>query len=84
MVIVPTKYYRTPVSAYPKARISTVIWANHALHAAIRATRQVYHRILTEENTTSIEPSIATLDEVFELFRYNELASTEARYLRPS
>ncbi|MBB4428342.1 2-methylisocitrate lyase-like PEP mutase family enzyme [Bradyrhizobium sp. CIR48] len=27
VVIVPTKYYRTPASAYRKARISTVIWA---------------------------------------------------------
>ncbi|MCP3417881.1 phosphoenolpyruvate mutase [Bradyrhizobium brasilense] len=84
VVIVPTKYYRTPVSDYRKARISTVIWANHAMRAAIAAMRQVYHRILTEESTSSIEPSIATLDEVFELLRYDELASAEARYLRPS
>ncbi|MCC8957607.1 phosphoenolpyruvate mutase [Bradyrhizobium sp. Pear77] len=84
VVIIPTKYYRTPVSAYRKAHISTVIWANHAMRAAIAAMRQVYHRILTEESTSSIEPSIATLDEVFELLRYDELASAEARYLRPS
>ncbi|WP_456632769.1 phosphoenolpyruvate mutase [Bradyrhizobium sp. USDA 10063] len=84
VVIVPTKYYRTPASAYRKARISTVIWANHSMRAAIAAIQQVCHRILTEETTISIEPSIATLDEVFNLLRYDELARAEARYLRPS
>lgn len=78
VVMVPTKYYRTPVSAYRTARISTVIWANHSMRAAMR---QVCHRIITEENTASIGPNIATLDEIFELLRYNELARAEARYL---
>ncbi|MDA9505557.1 phosphoenolpyruvate phosphomutase [Bradyrhizobium sp. CCBAU 11386] len=84
VVIVPTKYYRTPTSAYRKAHVSTVIWANHAMRAAIAAMRQVCHRIFTEEHTASIEPNIATLDEVFELLRYDELARAEARYLHPS
>ncbi|MGY3538099.1 phosphoenolpyruvate phosphomutase [Bradyrhizobium sp. USDA 4515] len=45
VVIVPTKYYRTPVSAYREAHISTVIWANHSVRAAIAAMRQVCDRI---------------------------------------
>ncbi|WP_146992808.1 phosphoenolpyruvate mutase [Bradyrhizobium macuxiense] len=81
VVIVPTKYYRTPVSAYRKSRISTVIWANHSMRAAMAAMRQVCDRILAEESTASIEPNIATLDEVFELLKYDELAHAEARYL---
>ncbi|WP_342710052.1 phosphoenolpyruvate mutase [Bradyrhizobium sp. B124] len=81
IVIVPTRYYQTPVSAYRKARISTVIWANHSMRAAMAAMRQVCGRIIAEENTASIEPEIATLDEVFELLRYNELARAEERYL---
>ena len=84
VVIVPTKYYQTPASAYRRAHVSTVIWANHAMRAAIAAMRRVCHRIFTEENTASIEPSIASLDEVFELLRYDELARAEARYLRLS
>ncbi|NYG45495.1 phosphoenolpyruvate phosphomutase [Bradyrhizobium sp. IAR9] len=82
IVIVPTKYYRTPVSAYRNARISTVIWANHSMRAAIAAMRQVCGRIIAEENTASIEPNIARLDEVFELLSYDELARAEARYLQ--
>ncbi|WP_348652041.1 isocitrate lyase/phosphoenolpyruvate mutase family protein [Rhizobium sp. 007] len=37
--IVPTKYYNTPVSADRDAGISTVIWANHAMRAAIAGMR---------------------------------------------
>jgi len=70
VVIVPTKYYRTPISVYREARIATVIWANHSMRAAIAALRQVCRRITAEENTASVEPNIATLDEVFELLKY--------------
>jgi len=83
VVIVPTKYYRTPISVYREARIATVIWANHSMRAAIAAMRQVCRRIIAEENTASVEPNIATLDEVFELLKYDELARAEAIYLRP-
>lgn len=81
VVIVPTKYYRTPVSAYRDAGISTVIWANHSMRAAIAAMRRVCGRILAEEGIAGVEADIATLDEVFELLKYDELARAEARYL---
>lgn len=83
VVIVPTKYYRTPASVYRKARVSTVIWANHCMRAAIAAMRQVCHGIMTEESTASIEPNIATLEDVFQLFKYDELARAEAEYCGP-
>lgn len=81
VVIVPTKYYRTPASAYRDAGISTVIWANHSMRAAIAAMRHVCGRIVAEEGIAGIEADIATLDEVFNLLRYDELADAEARYL---
>lgn len=81
IVIVPTKYYRTPVSAYREAGISTVIWANHAMRAAVAGMRAVCSRIIAEESIAGIEPEVATLDEVFGLLRYDELASAENRYL---
>lgn len=83
VVIVPTKYYRTPVSAYRDAGISTVIWANHSMRAAVAAMRRVCGRILAEEGIAGIEPDVATLDEVFELLKYDELARAEARYFHP-
>lgn len=81
LIIVPTKYYRTPVGAYRQASISTVIWANHAMRASVRAVGQVCRRILSEESVAGVEPDVATLEEVFKLMRYDELASAEGRYL---
>ncbi|WP_458180835.1 phosphoenolpyruvate mutase [Bradyrhizobium sp. 14AA] len=81
VVIVPTKYYSTPVSAYRDAGISTVIWANHSVRAAILAMRHVCDRIIAEESIAGVEPNIAALDDIFELLRYDELANAEARYL---
>lgn len=81
VVIVPTKYYKTPVSAYRAAGISTVIWANHSMRAAVSAMRTICGRIHAEESIAAIESQVATLDELFALLRYDELAQAEARYL---
>ena len=81
LVIVPTKYYRTPVSVYRDAGISTVIWANHNMRAAITAMRRVCERIKREESVGNVEADIATLDDVFGLLNYNELTTAEKRYL---
>jgi phosphoenolpyruvate phosphomutase len=81
LVIVPTKYYRTPTACYRDAGISTVIWANHNMRAAIAAMRAVCSRVLDEEGIASIEGEVAGLDDVFELLRYGELAEAERRYL---
>ncbi|MGK6316431.1 phosphoenolpyruvate mutase [Neorhizobium sp. DT-125] len=81
IVIVPTKYYKTPISAYRDAKISTVIWANHNMRAAISAMRTTCGRIMAEESIAGVEPEVATLEEVFGLLNYDELSSAEDRYL---
>lgn len=81
VVIVPTKYYKTPVSAYRDAGISTVIWANHNMRAAIAAMRATCGRILAEESIANVEAEVATLEDVFGLLRYDELSAAEDRYL---
>ncbi|ANP91265.1 phosphoenolpyruvate mutase (plasmid) [Rhizobium leguminosarum] len=81
VVIVPTKYYRTPVDAYRKAGISTVIWANHTMRAAIAGMRDICGRIQSEESIAGIEDQVAGLDELFSLVGYDELAQAEELYL---
>ncbi|WP_261335759.1 phosphoenolpyruvate mutase [Rhizobium leguminosarum] len=81
VVIVPTKYYRTPVDAYRKAGISTVIWANHTMRAAIASMRDICGRIQSEESIAGIEDQVAGLDELFNLIGYDELAQAEELYL---
>lgn len=81
VVIVPTKYYRTPVSAYRSAGISTVIWANHSMRAAVAGMRDICSRIQTEESIAGIENQVAGLEELFGLIGYEELAQAEEHYL---
>jgi phosphoenolpyruvate phosphomutase len=81
VLIVPTKYYTTPVAVYREAQISTVIWANHAMRASVSAMRKVCQKILADQGIAGIEREVASLEEVFGLMRYDELASAEERYL---
>ncbi|PST20754.1 phosphoenolpyruvate mutase [Mesorhizobium plurifarium] len=81
VVIVPTKYYKTPVSAYRDAGISTVIWANHTMRAAIAGMRHICGRIHAEQSVAAVEDEIAGLDELFRLMAYDELAEAEEQYL---
>nr|WP_234843598.1 phosphoenolpyruvate mutase [Sinorhizobium meliloti] len=81
VVIVPTKYYKTPVSAYRKAGISTVIWANHTMRAAIAGMRDICGRIQADESIAGIEEQVAGLEELFSLIGYDELAQAEEQYL---
>ncbi|KUM25929.1 phosphoenolpyruvate phosphomutase [Mesorhizobium loti] len=81
VVIVPTKYYRTPVAEYCAAGIATVIWANHNMRAAIAAMRDVCGRIMRDGAIAGVEGDVATLEELFDLMNYDELAAAEERYL---
>lgn len=81
VVIVPTKYYATPVSAYRNANISMVIWANHNIRASIAAMQSVCHHIQREESIAGIEHSVTSLNQLFSLLDYEELFEAEQRYL---
>lgn len=80
LVIVPTKYYSTPVEVFKKAGFSLVIWANHLLRASIPAMQAAARRIRQEEGVVALEDRIAGLDEVFRLQGAEELAQAELTY----
>ena len=81
VVIVPTMFYETPPDAMRKAGVSTLIWANHNLRAAISAMQNVCRRIQTEQSLVGVEGEIASIEEVFRLTGNSELAEAERRYL---
>ncbi|HXZ02420.1 MAG TPA: phosphoenolpyruvate mutase [Stellaceae bacterium] len=83
VVIVPTKYYKTPTSVYREAGISTVIWANHSMRAAVAAMAALCRRIHDEESIASIESGVASLEDIFQLLRYDELSAAERTYFGP-
>jgi phosphoenolpyruvate phosphomutase len=51
------------------------------MRAAIAGMRHICDRIIAEESIAGIEGEVATLDEVFGLMHYGELAAAEERYL---
>jgi phosphoenolpyruvate phosphomutase len=81
VVIVPTMYYATPTDQYRRAGISTVIWANHNLRAALTAMRQTCRQIRQDESLVEVESRIAPVHDIFRLVGNRELEEAERRYL---
>jgi phosphoenolpyruvate phosphomutase len=81
VVIVPTKYYRTPTEEFANARISVVIWANHLMRSSITAMQRVATQIQRDRTLVDVEPTVAPLSEVFRLQDEAELGTAENRYL---
>lgn len=84
VVIVPTKYYKTPTQRFRDMGISLVIWANHNMRASISAMQQTTKAILQQESLVEIEPKVASVEEVFRLQRQDELNAAEKKYLPKS
>ena len=81
VVLVPTKYWRTPTEDFRARRVSAVIWANHALRASISAMQAAVARIRAAESLIDVEPNVAPLQDVFRLQGDEELQEAEKRYL---
>jgi len=81
VVIVPTKYYKTPTEVFRNLGISTVIWANHNVRAAITAMQDICKKIYEQESLIQVEKTVATVNEIFRLQREDELRIAEEKYL---
>lgn len=84
VVIVPTKYYKTPTSEFRNAGISLVIWANHNLRASISAMENLSKKIYEDQSLINIEGNVATVNHIFELQNQQELTAAEKIYDSPS
>jgi phosphoenolpyruvate phosphomutase len=81
VVLVPTRYWRTPTADFRARKVSVVIWANHLLRAAISAMQATAGRVAQDESLLDVEPVVAPLAEVFRLQGDQELQAAEKRYL---
>jgi len=81
VVLVPTKYWRTPTAEFRSRHVSVVIWANHVLRASISAMQATTARLRAEDALLNVEPQVAPLHEVFRLQGDEELQAAEGRYL---
>lgn len=81
VILIPTKYYTTPVELFAQRKVAAVIWGNHLLRAAIPAMQRAAARIAAERSVAGVEEGLAPLAEVFRLQGDDELREAEARYL---
>ncbi len=81
IIIVPTKYYKTPTQHFRDIDISTVIWANHNLRAAVMAMENLSKQLFESESLVDIEKQVADLNTIFEIQNVNELIEAEKIYL---
>jgi len=81
VVIVPTKYWRTPTQVFRDAGFSMAIWANQVLRAALSAMQRTAAALAREQTAAAVEGEIAPLAEVFRLQGVEELQLAESRFL---
>ncbi|KAL4224439.1 hypothetical protein ACF0H5_017891 [Mactra antiquata] len=81
VIIVPTKYYKTPTQHFRDLGISMVIWANHNLRASVKAMQETSADIYKNCSLTGVEPNIVSVKEVFRLQNDDELVQAEDKYL---
>jgi phosphoenolpyruvate phosphomutase len=81
VLVVPTKYYSTPTEKLASLGISTIIWANHNLRAAISSMQKLSHQIYIDQSLINIEDKIVPVSEIFRLQGADELQAAEKTYL---
>jgi len=83
LVIVPTAYPDlTEDKVRALGKIKIVIYANHAIRAAVGAMRQVFAQIRRDGGIHQVDKQIASVEEIFELQRVPAMKAVEKKYLR--
>ncbi|MGQ4516200.1 isocitrate lyase/phosphoenolpyruvate mutase family protein [Streptomyces sp. DW26H14] len=67
VVIVPTTYPDWHINEIKQAGVSVVIYANQGLRATVSALRDTYRAVYENGDTTALEGSIASVQDIFAL-----------------
>ena len=83
LTIVPTAYPDlTEAKARALGKIGIMIYANHAVRAAVTAMRDVFAAIRRDGGIHQVDKRIVTVEEIFELQRVPAMKAAEKKYLR--
>jgi len=83
LVIVPTAYPDlTEAKVRALGKIAVVIYANHAIRAAVTAMRKVFAEIKRDGGIDKVEKEIASVEDIFDLQRVAAMKAAEKKYLR--
>jgi phosphonopyruvate hydrolase len=83
LVLVPTAYPDlTEEKIRALGKIAIVIYANHAIRAAVGAMRQVFAQIRRDGGIHRVDNDIPSVEEIFDLQRVPAMKANEKKYLR--
>jgi phosphonopyruvate hydrolase len=83
LVIVPTAYPElTEAKVRALGKIAVVIYANHAVRAAVGAMREAFAAIRRDAGIHTVEGRIASVEDIFVLQRVAAMKAAEKKYLR--
>jgi phosphonopyruvate hydrolase len=83
LVIVPTAYPDlTEEKIRALGKVAIVIYANHAVRAAVTAMREVFAAIRRDGGIHHVDKRIASVEDIFELQRVATMKAAEKKYLR--
>ncbi|HEX3884000.1 MAG TPA: phosphonopyruvate hydrolase [Stellaceae bacterium] len=83
LVLVPTAYPDlTEAMIRELGKIAIVIYANHAIRAAVGAMRDVFAAIKRDQGIHKVDKTIPTVEEIFDLQRVGAMKAAEKKYLR--
>jgi phosphonopyruvate hydrolase len=83
LTIVPTAYPDlTEAKIRALGKIKIVIYANHAIRAAVAAMRQVFGQIRRDGGIHVVDKQIASVEDIFDLQHVPAMKAAEKKYLR--
>ena len=83
LTIVPTAYPDlTEEKARALKKIKIMIYANHAIRAAVGAMRDTFAQIRRDGGIHQVDKQIASVEDIFELQRVPAMKAAEKKYLR--
>lgn len=84
LVVVPTMFPHATVEELHRAGFQLIIFANHALRAALRAMRENLSTLRQQGSAAAIAQRIARLEEVYQLVGLDELHAREREFIPKS
>jgi len=83
LTIVPTAYPDlTEQKIRALGKIKIVIYANHAIRAAVGAMREVFAQIRCDGGIHHVDKQIASVEDIFDLQRVPAMKAAEKKYLK--
>lgn len=73
LFMIPTTYHRAKATELAQMGAAAVVYANHPIRAAVDAMSKVMGRIVRDDSTHDVEPDIASVADLFDLVKTDDL-----------